>query len=269
MRSITNISINYQAARFAFSAKECDTESGLSYFGSRYYSSDLSIWLAVDPMSDKYPSLSPYVYCANNPVKLVDPNGEDVWELDDKGNLTYIRKDAANDIVYAKNRTVFKTFAAGSINQNRGKYDFQADIDNNNKMEDYSTKYMTFSNSETAFSFFEFAAENTNVEWAISISNNESRVGTAGEAFIEMSSVPEEAEYYHNHLVKDTYNKDVSKETLSESDFDQAKVNNNNGIKTGVYMPGIKCYFILETKRFPNGSFTDFFGNIEPSKSYQ
>jgi hypothetical protein len=30
-------------------------------------------------MSDKYPSLNPYTYCANNPVKLVDPNGEDVW----------------------------------------------------------------------------------------------------------------------------------------------------------------------------------------------
>ena len=38
-----------------FSAKEKDTETGLSYFGSRYYSSDLSIWLSVDPMSDKYP----------------------------------------------------------------------------------------------------------------------------------------------------------------------------------------------------------------------
>ena len=37
--------------------------------------SDLSIWLSVDPMSDKYPSMSPYTYCANNPVKLVDPNG--------------------------------------------------------------------------------------------------------------------------------------------------------------------------------------------------
>ena len=58
-----------------FSAKERDTETGLSYFGSRYYSSDLSIWLSVDPMSDKYPSLSTYVYCANNPIKLVDPNG--------------------------------------------------------------------------------------------------------------------------------------------------------------------------------------------------
>ncbi len=63
---------------YTFSAKEKDSETGLSYFGSRYYSSDLSIWLSVDPMSDKYASLSPYVYCADNPVKLVDPNGEDI-----------------------------------------------------------------------------------------------------------------------------------------------------------------------------------------------
>ena len=68
------------ADNHTFSAKERDTETGLSYFGSRYYSSDLSIWLSVDPMSDKYPSLSPYVYCANNPVKLVDPNGEEIFD---------------------------------------------------------------------------------------------------------------------------------------------------------------------------------------------
>ena len=67
------------AESYTFSAKEKDSETGLSYFGSRYYSSDLSIWLSVDPMSDKYASLSPYVYCADNPVKLVDPNGEEVF----------------------------------------------------------------------------------------------------------------------------------------------------------------------------------------------
>ena len=66
------------ADNYTFSAKEKDSETGLSYFGSRYYSSDLSIWLSVDPMSDKYASLSPYNYCANNPVKLVDPNGEKI-----------------------------------------------------------------------------------------------------------------------------------------------------------------------------------------------
>ena len=59
-------------------------ETGLSYFGARYYSSDLSIWLSVDPMADKYPSMSPYVYCANNPVKLVDPNGEEVFIFGDQ-----------------------------------------------------------------------------------------------------------------------------------------------------------------------------------------
>ena len=66
------------AESYTFSAKERDLETGLSYFGARYYSSDLSIWLSVDPMSGKYPSLSPYVYCANNPVKLVDPNGDSI-----------------------------------------------------------------------------------------------------------------------------------------------------------------------------------------------
>ena len=74
---------------FTFSAKERDSETGLSYFGSRYYSSDLSIWLSVDPMSDKYASLSPYVYCADNPVKLVDPNGEEIvisTSMDENGN---------------------------------------------------------------------------------------------------------------------------------------------------------------------------------------
>ena len=65
-------------ASYTFSAKEKDSETNLSYFGARYYSSDLGIWLSVDPMSDKYPSLSPYVYCANNPVKLVDQNGEEM-----------------------------------------------------------------------------------------------------------------------------------------------------------------------------------------------
>ena len=75
IKSVVNQYFNNAFAPFTFSAKEKDVETGFSYFGSRYYNSDLSIWLSVDPMSDKYPSMSPYVYCANNPIKLVDPNG--------------------------------------------------------------------------------------------------------------------------------------------------------------------------------------------------
>ncbi len=59
-------------------AKELDNETNYTYFGARYYDSELSVWLSVDPMSDKYPSLSPYCYTADNPVVLVDPNGEKI-----------------------------------------------------------------------------------------------------------------------------------------------------------------------------------------------
>ena len=48
----------------------------------RHYNSDLSIWLSVDPMSDKYPSTSPYTYCGNNPVVLKDPNGSTYFEVE-------------------------------------------------------------------------------------------------------------------------------------------------------------------------------------------
>ena len=55
----------------------------------RHYNAALSIWLSVDPMSDKYPSTSPYTYCANNPVRLVDPNGEDWFENEKTGDVYY------------------------------------------------------------------------------------------------------------------------------------------------------------------------------------
>jgi RHS repeat-associated protein len=48
------------------------------YFGARYYSSDLGIWISVDPLASKYSNLSPYAYVANNPIKLVDPNGMEI-----------------------------------------------------------------------------------------------------------------------------------------------------------------------------------------------
>ena len=76
-------------APYTFSGKEKDVETGYGYFGARYYDSGLSIWLSVDPMSDKYPSLSPYNYCANNPVILVDPDGREVFLLGELANVAY------------------------------------------------------------------------------------------------------------------------------------------------------------------------------------
>ena len=81
-----NITIKYSQS---FTGKERDSETGFSYFGARYYDSDLMTgWLSVDPLADKYPSLSPYAYCANNPVRLVDPDGRVVSPIyDTDGNF--------------------------------------------------------------------------------------------------------------------------------------------------------------------------------------
>ena len=64
--------------------KEKDYESGFHYYGARYYWSEgLAGWLSVDPMADKYPSISPYAYCVWNPVKLTDPDGNEAMDNDD------------------------------------------------------------------------------------------------------------------------------------------------------------------------------------------
>ena len=49
---------------YTFNGKEKDYESGYHYYGARYYWSELLTgWLSIDPMMDKYPSISPYNYC--------------------------------------------------------------------------------------------------------------------------------------------------------------------------------------------------------------
>ncbi len=51
------------------------TAGRLYYYGARYYEPRTSVFLGVDPLADKLPGWSPYAYCLDNPIKLIDPNG--------------------------------------------------------------------------------------------------------------------------------------------------------------------------------------------------
>ena len=83
--------------RFTFTGKEKDEETGYSYFGARYLDAALlTSWFSVDPMSDKYPSLSPYNYCAWNPMKLVDPDGCAFGDYYDR-NGVFLGNDGIDD----------------------------------------------------------------------------------------------------------------------------------------------------------------------------
>jgi len=52
-----------------------DSETGLYYYGARYYDPKVSVWLTVDPLLEEFTGSSPYIYCENNPVIYIDPDG--------------------------------------------------------------------------------------------------------------------------------------------------------------------------------------------------
>ena len=63
---------------YKFNGKEFDEETGLYYYGARYMNPKTSLWYGVDPLAKKYPSVSGYVFCMDNPIRLIDPNGKAV-----------------------------------------------------------------------------------------------------------------------------------------------------------------------------------------------
>ena len=61
---------------YLFNAKEFDEETGMYYYGARYYEPRLSLWMSANPLEEDYPNLSAYRYCHNNPIILYDPDGK-------------------------------------------------------------------------------------------------------------------------------------------------------------------------------------------------
>ena len=76
-----------------FLGKEWDHQHGLDLydFGARLYDPAVGRWTTMDPLCEKYYSVSPYAYCHNNPVNRIDPDGKDVliWYQDAQGNNRY------------------------------------------------------------------------------------------------------------------------------------------------------------------------------------
>ena len=96
----------------SFTGKERDSEPGYGYFGARYMDHELmTMWLSVDPMADKYPSLSPYAYCAWNPVKLVDPDGRE-WDPASLRIVEAYRKQLNNKLENAQTQDERKEIQA-------------------------------------------------------------------------------------------------------------------------------------------------------------
>ena len=152
---------------YTFSAKEKDSETGLSYFGSRYYSSDLSVWLSVDPMSDKYPNQSNSVYCGNNPLIIIDPNGEDEGEVNKSRHFRHVDgSEGTPDKLF-----VVKGFGKNNFKKRTEVEGLDVDAELMNGLLDSEDGgkivYSQTGRSDEMEKMFNYLADNTNVEWAL------------------------------------------------------------------------------------------------------
>ena len=73
---------------YKFNGKQFDDETGLYYYGARYMNPVISLW--VDPLAEKYVATGGYVYTLDNPVRLIDPNGNWSWPWE-RGSLIEYR----------------------------------------------------------------------------------------------------------------------------------------------------------------------------------
>ena len=94
---------------YLFNAKEFDEETGLYYYGARYYDPRVNVWISVDPISNYDPlnsenyidgehnngvynsfNINPYIYCYQSPIILIDPNGKQTTFTNwwNKNNMT-------------------------------------------------------------------------------------------------------------------------------------------------------------------------------------
>ena len=78
---------------YKFNGKELDRMFGLDTYdySARMYSPAIGRFMTMDPLAEKYYSISPYAYCANNPILYVDRDGREIsfsyeYEKDEYGN---------------------------------------------------------------------------------------------------------------------------------------------------------------------------------------
>ena len=191
--------------RWRYSGKEeqkaINSTLPLIDYGARMYDPTIARWMSMDPMAEKYYPMSPYGYCAGNPINILDPNGSDVWEIDELGRVRNRIENTTTDSFYmvsvAKDGTYQRTgqsisFEYGTVIKNTSQFS-----DENKVVFDwYSVRGDTNSNQ-----LFEFLASNTKVEWS------QLSMGVKGDNGLNVLSTSHlhSKDYSMNFLIKNKY----------------------------------------------------------------
>lgn len=165
---------------YRFSAKETDRETGLSYFGARYYDPTAAMWLGVDPVF--HAGSNAYAYCLGNPINLIDPNGMDEYGVSRNGEVALINKTNDKKDLLISGVSIDKN---GQVVRNKDGSVKGLVYDKNGKLKNktievskgtftnrstskkmYGGHLYKFNDKKEAEAVFKFMAKYTNVEWS-------------------------------------------------------------------------------------------------------
>ena len=166
--------------RWLFSSKESQSFLNASIplldFGARMYNPVIARWTAADPLSEKYYGISPYVYCLGNPISIIDPNGMDIWTMDEKGNVVWVKESDDHRLYYMNNDGLlyddYVSVSDRSILDDLTKT--EAKVDGGAKVGSHTSK----SGINDIFKVFKFASDKTKVEWAVHRNGDTYTIGT-------------------------------------------------------------------------------------------
>jgi RHS repeat-associated protein len=124
--------------KYLYQGKEFldDLNLNIYDFHARGYDPVIGRTLQLDPHADKYPTMSPYSWVANNPILMIDPDGKDflIWYTDDKGKQQRFRFTGTNTDGAPKNEFVQQFVSAYNYNVENGGGDKMQEIAGNSKV---------------------------------------------------------------------------------------------------------------------------------------
>ena len=171
--------------RWHFSGKESQSflyaNIPLLDFGARMYNPTIARWTTSDPMSEKYYGISPYVYCLGNPISIIDPNGMDIWTMDEKGNVVWVKESDDHRLYYVNNDGLlsddYVSVSDRSILDDLTKT--EAKVYGGAKVSSHTSK----SGINDIFKVFKFASDKTKVEWAVHRNGDTYTIGTGHNSY--------------------------------------------------------------------------------------